>query len=152
MNWDTDLIGILIVMVLIVVCLAPDMREIVLVMSLCMNAINLTSELQRVHKTRDASKKEGMDVQPPLPPRPLPLPSPPTYTFTDYPGRIDYDEPPPIHYSYGNDRIAHMQLNHPGTDYVRQINGSMNRKRRINPYVRNDCDTDEYRDWWSRYD
>lgn len=150
---DKDLLFIILVICLIVLCLAPDIREIVLVISLCMNAIRFSSEL---NKTRKRKAKET-PIPPPKKLAVVPPPAPPIkehmvgrqQQFSRYPGRIDVTEEDPIAY---DDRVAKVSIERPGADPVRQIKGSMFRKQTILPFVQNEVETDEFKQWWGNYD
>lgn len=156
---DYDLVAILAVMALIVLCLAPDIKEILLIISFCINAMSLTKGIKTAHKKRnypsEPSKKEPFSIQY-YPQHIVQGPYPPVdnyqYIFNNYPGKIDYEESPPIEYGGGNDRIAKLNIERQGTDYVRQIKGEMGRINMMRQYVNNDCDSDEFKQWWSRYD
>jgi hypothetical protein len=152
---DYDLIAILSVMGMIVLCIAPDIKEILLIISLCINVLSLTKGLESVHKKRNketVTKEKMTDVhfypqsvvESPYPPMGNP--------FDAYQGKVDYEESPPVEYGAANDKIARLNIERQGTDYVRQIKGEMGRMKAIKPYVENDCSTDEFKDWWSRYD
>lgn len=56
MSMDMDINIIIIIMCMIVICLSPNIREILLVVSLCINAMSLTSGLTKLSKSKPSKK------------------------------------------------------------------------------------------------
>lgn len=53
---DMDMNIIIIIMCMIVICLSPNIREILLVVSLCINAMSLTSGLSKLSRSKSTKK------------------------------------------------------------------------------------------------
>lgn len=58
MSTDMDINIIIIIMCMIVICLSPNIREILLVVSLCINAMSLTSGLTKLSSKNKPKKKD----------------------------------------------------------------------------------------------
>lgn len=154
-----------VVAAIVIILVCPRTETIVIALGLLAAAVVCFSQ------SRQDGAHERLESTPKPAPKPAPAPVGPPAAEMPYPGAID-DEPEPArgpprgpsrdprgvcfdneanHADIGGDELManYMTLR---PDYQTSVKGSMNRRRMMDPYLREELDTEESIRWWGAHE